>query len=306
MIIFYHKKYNIDLGILNRLHPFDGLKFKKVYTSIRNLPGIKIHSPQESLPIEYIDEFGGEFSSYWLKRKRFILRALELPFIPILPFSLIDNRILKPMRWGVAGTLLSASKALIGENCWNMSGGYHHASHITSEGFCIYNDIGIAVLQLKKRKLLNPADKFLIIDIDAHQGNGNALTFLEDKNVCILDIYNNDIYPQSRSLKERVDINIPLISGTRGKEYLEQLKNGLNKLDEGFKLAFVVAGTDVIASDPLGGLALTVEECVERDSIVIDKLLKLKIPFVFLGGGGYSKDSATAIAASIAKHYQIC
>lgn len=123
-------------------------------------------------------------------------------------------------------------------------------------------------------------------------------------SVSILDIYNNDIYPKSDYTKERVNINIPLRSKTSGDEYLTKLKSGLDKIDGKYKIAFVIAGTDVLDSDPLGGLRLSVMDCVNRDKLVYDKLNSLSIPCVFLGGGGYGKDSATAIIKSIAANYQ--
>lgn len=303
MIIYYHKKYNIDLGLLNRLHPFDGLKFKKVFEHIQDCPLIDIKSPSAQISREAIDNYVDSLIKLWLHRKRYILRALELPYIPLLPFSVIDNRILQPMRWGVAGTLEAGRSALQGNNCWNLAGGYHHASHANAEGFCIYNDIGIAVQQLRKQHLLGQEDKILIIDIDAHHGNGNAYTFKKDPNVNILDIYNCNIYPRDNYTKEMLDINIPVYSGTAGPEYLERLHGGLQQLTTGYKLAFVVAGTDVVASDPLGGLRLSVDECVQRDALVLERISALSIPAVFLGGGGYSKDSAVAIGKSISQLY---
>ncbi|MBL1277764.1 MAG: hypothetical protein COB30_016920 [Ectothiorhodospiraceae bacterium] len=142
-------------------------------------------------------------------------------------------------------------------------------------------------------------DRVLIIDIDAHHGNGNALVYMKDKSVCLLDIYNYEIYPSTQFTKDRIDINVPLRFGTKGDEYLSRLDAALNALEGDFKLAYVVAGTDVLASDPLGGLSLTVKECAERDALVAKKLNTLSVPFVFLGGGGYSSESADAIAAGI-------
>ena len=302
MIIFYHKKYNIDFGFLNKLHPFDGLKFKKVIHEIITLPGIKIQEP-EPIGQEAIDEFVDTPLRLQIRKKSFIMRALEIPNLPFLPFFLIKRFILLPMRYGVGGTLAAAKEALKGQNCWNLSGGYHHASQAASEGFCIYNDVGIAVQQLRKQNMLSVEDRVLIIDIDAHHGNGNAQAFMKDSTVFLFDIFNGQIYPQGHVTKERLNISIPLNYGTSGQEYLVKLNNGLQKLESGFKLAFVVAGTDVVATDPLGGLGLSVNECYQRDALVLHRLSQLSIPAVFLGGGGYSEESAVAIATSIEKMY---
>ena len=131
-------------------------------------------------------------------------------------------------------------------------------------------------------------------------GNGNAHVFLKEPRVEMLDIYNGDIYPNSPSTKRRVDIGIPLSSGTTGDEYLARLREGLEWLRGGARVAFVVAGTDVLASDPLGALGLTVAQCAKRDRLVFARLKALGVPAVFLAGGGYGKESAQAMIAGLA------
>ncbi len=299
MNIYYHPQYNINLGLLSYLHPFDGRKFSKVFKAIKSLDGIDIKQPDGPVPQVAIDNFVSGIQRKLLHEKRYILRALEIPYIPLLPFSIIDKRILLPMRWGIEGTIEASKGALKGNAAWNLSGGYHHATPRNSEGFCIYNDIGIAVQEMSATNLISETDKILIVDIDAHHGNGNAYTFMDNKNVTILDIYNNDVYPQNNYTKSRVNIDVPLAAGTEGTQYNEALKNALDKLDGDYCIAYVVAGTDVLASDPLGRLGLSISECVERDKLVYEKLQSLSIPAVFVGGGGYSSESAQAIAESI-------
>jgi len=98
---------------------------------------------------------------------------------------------------------------------------------------------------------------------------------------------------------DSVDISVRLRSGTSGSVYLEKLANALETLEGSFKLAFVVAGTDVLASDPLDGLMLTVEECAQRDRLIEDRLRSLSVPSVFVAGGGYSRDSSRAMIAGV-------
>jgi len=147
--------------------------------------------------------------------------------------------------------------------------------------------------------LISETDKILIVDIDAHHGNGNAYTFMDEKNVIILDIYNNDIYPQNNLTKEQVNINVPLAAGTECGQYNVALKSALNELEDNYCIADVIAGTDVLASDSLGGLGFSIPECVDRDKLVYEKLQLLSVPTVFVGGGGYSSESAQAIIESI-------
>jgi histone deacetylase 11 len=209
------------------------------------------------------------------------------------------RKILSPMRWGVAGTILSAQKALKSNFCWNLSGGYHHASQHSIEGFCIYNDIGIAYQELSKSGLISAEDKILIIDTDAHHGNGNARTFMDNRNVTLLDVYNQDIYPVTSSTRQRVDIPVALQTGVTGKDYLGAYERALSNIVGSYKLAFVIAGTDVLVSDKLGGMRLTSADVVKRELLTITKLKALNIPTVILSGGGYSKESSDSIASSI-------
>ena len=146
---------------------------------------------------------------------------------------------------------------------------------------------------------LQADDRVAIIDVDAHHGNGNARVFMENTSVVLLDIYNVEIYPTSPATRERVDVSVPVASGTSGADYLEKLEAALTRLNGAFRLAFVVAGTDVLNIDPLGGLGLGIVDCVTRDRLVLERLRALSVPAVVTGGGGYSKDSSTAIIASI-------
>lgn len=303
MNVYYHTQYNIDLGILNRLHPFDGVKFSRIYEEISRLSQIYIKRPDGPISHNIINNFVNELSQRLLSSKRYILNALEVPYIPFIPFSWIDKRILVPMRWGVGGTIEASIAALNGTNSWNLSGGYHHASPNSAEGFCIYNDVGIAYETHLKSGDIAKDDRVLIVDVDAHHGNGNAHTFMGNNNITILDVYNDDIYPQSPYTKRRVDISVPLHKGVTGDKYIKTIDDTLNKIEGHFRIAFVIAGTDVLASDPLGGFKLSVKDCAKRDALIFEKLKALSIPSVFLGGGGYSKNSAKAIVKSISNLY---
>jgi histone deacetylase 11 len=299
MQVFYSEQYNIDLGILNYLHPFDGMKFRKVIDGLSGVSAVDIRAPSAPITHEIINEFANDLVKMLLVEKKYILRALELPQIPFLPFKYLDKKILLPMRWGVAGTLEASKAALGGNSCWNLAGGYHHASQHSAEGFCIYNDIGIAYQELLKGRQIKPDDNILIIDVDAHHGNGNARTFMENKNVRLLDVYNEDIYPNSWSTRNRVDIPVPLKTGVGGKEYLSKYEDALSQLGNDYRIAYVVAGTDVLGADPLGGMCLNQDDVVTRERLTFNKLKGMGVPAVFLGAGGYSKESAPTITAAI-------
>lgn len=299
MILFYHGQYNISLGLLNRFHPFDGMKFCKVMKAVEVEASMDIVGPKSPVDREIVDEFLGELLRRLVVRKRYVLDALEIPLMRFLPFSVIDKRILLPMRWAVQGTIDAAFEALSGKNCWNLSGGFHHASRNSSEGFCIYNDVGIAYQEVLKASALEKDDRILIVDVDAHHGNGNAQTFIDNEKFVILDVFNDDIYRQGVFTKNRVDIPVPLKSGCSGNEYLKALDIALSKITDSFRIAFVIAGTDVLATDAIGGLSLSIDDVCTRDKMILDALKSRSIPAVFLGGGGYGRDSATAISKSL-------
>ena len=180
-----------------------------------------------------------------------------------------------------------------------MSGGYHHASRQAAEGFCIYNDIGITYDGLVRAGGLQASDRILIVDVDAHHGNGNARVFAEAPNVALGDGYNQDIYPTSPVTRQRVDLPVPLPSGTTGADYLARLEGVLRRIEGRYRLAFVVAGTDVLATDPLGRLELTIDDCAARDRMVVERLRELSAATVVVAGGGYSAESSKAMIASI-------
>lgn len=300
MRVIYSEHYNISLGLLNYLHPFDGKKFRAIYEGLRGDEYINFIEPLSSVSMAVIDEFVSSVMRHRIRNKNGILQALEVPRLPFVSFNYLDRKILSPMRWGVSGTMLGAEEALKnGGIYWNLSGGYHHAMQQNMEGFCIYNDIGICHQQLVKNGHLSPEDKILIIDTDAHHGNGNAYAFMDNKQVTILDVYNAGIYPTSSYTRDRVNIPVPLPPGSEGEDYLQRYSKVLEKLEDSYRLAFVVAGTDVLTTDKLGGLCLNIDDVVEREKLTIRALSQRSIPTVMLGGGGYSKDSARGVVAAI-------
>ncbi|WP_323116678.1 arginase family protein, partial [Klebsiella variicola] len=104
--------------------------------------------------------------------------------------------------------------------------------------------------------------------------------FMDNRQVTILDIYNQDIYPQSQYTRERVDIPVPLPEKTPGIHYLNQYRDALNKINGSYKIAFVITGTDPLEADKLGGLSLTVSDIAQRDKTTWQFLSGKQIPAV--------------------------
>ena len=300
MNVIYSEHYNFDLGVLANLHPFEGMKFGKIHEALKDNPEVRFIEPDGPTSMDTIDQFLTSVMRHRVRNKNSVFDALEVPRLPFVSFEFLDEKILTPKRWGVAGTMLAASMVLdSGGTVWNLSGGYHHAMPQNMEGFCIYNDIGICHQQFIERGLLSPEDRILIVDTDAHHGNGNAHTFMENRRVTLLDVYNESIYPTSGYTRERVDISVPLPMWTDGESYLRRLQEALDRLDDDYRLAFVVAGTDTIASDQLGGLSLSIDDVAEREKMTLEALEKRAVPTVLTGAGGYSRDCAAAVTAAI-------
>ncbi|MFD0796210.1 histone deacetylase [Maribacter chungangensis] len=191
------------------------------------------------------------------------------------------------------GTMKGCEFALQHGVAMNIAGGTHHAYTDRGEAFCMLNDQAIGARYLQVQKL---AKKILIVDLDVHQGNGTAEIFRDDASVFTFSMHGASNYPFK---KERSDLDIPLKKGTSDKEYLSILKNTLPKLiqEEQPDFIFYLCGVDVIATDKLGTLGLTVEGCKERDRFVLETCQKLGIPVQCSMGGGYSPDIKTIVDA---------
>jgi histone deacetylase 11 len=185
----------------------------------------------------------------------------------------------------------------------NMSGGYHHASAEKGEGFTVFSDMSIAILKLRVEELLARDDRVLIVDLDAHQGNGHERTFYNDDTVSIFDMYNGSIYPHDAFARKRINWNLSLAPGTRDVQYLnalyDYLPRALSEMDSPPKLAIYIAGTDIYEGDSLGALRITEDGVFARDKFVFDTMVNAGIPLVMLLAGGYSHESYRFIARSV-------
>ncbi len=184
------------------------------------------------------------------------------------------------------GTIMACEFALQHGIAMNIAGGTHHAYTNRGEGFCMLNDQAIGARYLQQEKL---AEKILIIDLDVHQGNGTAEIFEGDNSVFTFSMHGERNYPFK---KEKSDLDIGLADGTEDEKYLEVLKETLPKLLEEVNPDFVfyLSGVDVLATDKLGKLSLTIEACKERDRFVLRSLKNRNIPVECSMGGGYSKE----------------
>jgi acetoin utilization deacetylase AcuC-like enzyme len=184
------------------------------------------------------------------------------------------------------GTIQAAKFALENGLAMNIAGGTHHAYSNRGEGFCMLNDQAIAARYLQQKKL---AEKILIIDLDVHQGNGTAEIFQDDASIFTFSMHGESNYPFK---KEKSDLDIGLPNGINDDEYLSILKKTLPDLLKKVKPDFVfyLSGVDVLATDKLGKLKLSIAGCKERDRFVLQSLKNLNIPLEISMGGGYSQE----------------
>ncbi len=191
------------------------------------------------------------------------------------------------------GTIKASKFALKYGIAMNIAGGTHHAFTNKGEGFCMLNDQAIGARYLQEKGLAN---KILIIDLDVHQGNGTAEIFQNDPTVFTFSMHGKSNYPFH---KEKSDLDIPLDNGTEDLLYLSILKETLPELIKIQQPDFIyyLCGVDVIKTDKLGKLSLTIEGCKERDRFVLQTCKNHNIPVMCSMGGGYSPDIKIIIDA---------
>lgn len=178
---------------------------------------------------------------------------------------------------------------------FNIAGGTHHAFTNRGEGFCMLNDQAIAAAYYLSEF---PNHRVLILDLDVHQGNGTAEIFKQEDRVFTFSMHGKDNYPLK---KEQSDWDIELPFQCNDDMYLGLLANALEKIHVIFRPDFIFyqSGTDVLATDKLGKLALTPEGVQERDRVVLQYAQENSIPVVACMGGGYSPEVKHIVDAHV-------
>jgi histone deacetylase 11 len=230
-----------------------------------------------------------------LRRRAVLARAFEVPLLAWLPAWLVGWRVLRPMRRATGGTILACQLALERGLAINLGGGYHHASGSRAGGFCVYADVPLALTLLKEAGKIETA---LIVDTDAHQGDGTADALRSNPRACILDLYESGLFPFP---KVEENISLPLPAGLNGAEYMEVLRDNLPAALDRYRPSLVVynAGSDVLWNDPLSHLFLTVDDMAERDLFVVTEARERGVPVAMVLSGGYGPASWQAHAQSI-------
>lgn len=178
------------------------------------------------------------------------------------------------------GTVAATRDALATGFGGTLAGGTHHAFRTEGSGFCVFNDVAIAIHSLRPKRAA-------VIDLDVHQGDGTAHFFDHDPDVLTLSLHGANNFPFR---KQRSTIDVELPDKTGDAEYLRALDLVLPRvLNFAPEIVFYLSGVDGLATDVLGRLALTHEGLKARDARVIGACFTNKLPLVITLGGGYSR-----------------
>ena len=208
------------------------------------------------------------------------LSALEEAILEV-PYS---RQLVEASFLCAGGSVLAAHLALARGAAVNLGGGFHHAFADHGEGFCVFNDVAIAIRDAQAEKRIRRA---AVIDVDVHHGNGTAAIFADDTSVCTFSIHEEQNYPM---VKPPSDRDVGLDSDTGGGPYLDALRRYVPEILDRHQpeLVAYVAGADPYEEDQLGRLRLTREELRERDRIVFGESRARGVPVVAFLAGGYA------------------
>ena len=192
----------------------------------------------------------------------------------------------------VGGTMAAAEDALCTGFGGTLAGGTHHAFRGEGAGFCVFNDIAVAIISLRRAGRVQRA---AVVDLDVHQGDGTATIFRHDPAVLTLSIHGRNNFPFR---KQQSSIDVDFADGTGDAKYLAELESVLPRVVE-FEpeIVFYQSGVDALEGDRLGRLALTCEGLKRRDQLVFEACRAHDVPVVITLGGGYADPIARTVEA---------
>jgi len=192
----------------------------------------------------------------------------------------------------VGGTSAAARHALVHGLAMNLAGGTHHAFPDHGEGFCVFNDVAVAVRTLQAERRV---ERVAIVDLDVHQGNGTHAIFAGDATVFTFSMHGSRNYPFH---KVSGSVDIELDDGTGDDEYLAALSRALPRVlaSSSPDLVIYLAGADPHESDRLGRLRLTFAGLAQRDDMVLRQCREVGIPVAIVIAGGYGDPIENSVA----------
>jgi acetoin utilization deacetylase AcuC-like enzyme len=195
----------------------------------------------------------------------------------------------------VGGTCEAARAALDRGVTMNLAGGTHHAFPDHGEGFCVFNDVAVAIRLLQRDGRIRRA---AVIDLDVHQGNGTHAVFAGDDSVFTFSMHGGRNFPFH---KVPGTLDIELDDGTGDEVYLDALAGALPTViaRAAPDLVVYLAGSDPHEGDRLGRLRLTFDGLARRDAMVLDACREVGIPVAITIAGGYGRDIRDSVQAHL-------
>ena len=278
MQVFYTPRYYADIG---QGHIFPIRKFELVRDKL--LAEGTLHpeeivepdpAPLEDVLMVHTEDYVSRLRSGDLTQKE--VRRLGLPW---------SESLVRRSFYAVGGTLAATQASLAEGYSSNLAGGTHHSFPDHGEGFCVLNDVAIAIRAMRARKLIHRA---AIVDCDVHQGNGTATIFAGDADTFTFSMHGANNYPLFKA-NSTLDVELP--DGTSDAAYMETLASHLPQVFQSDPdIVFYLAGADPYRGDKLGRLALSIDGLRERDAYVLRECYEREIPIVTVMSGGYGKD----------------
>jgi acetoin utilization deacetylase AcuC-like enzyme len=283
----YSDRYRIDIGA----HVFPTAKYRLVWERLR-LDGLAAADEAVEPAVVSWDDLALVHTDGYLEKLRSgTLTPLEVATLEI-PWS---PEIVEGFRLMTGGTCEAARLAAEDGVAAHIGGGFHHAFADHGEGFCMFNDVAVAIRVLQReRRIARPA----VIDCDVHHGNGTAMIFGRDPAVCTFSIHQQHNYP---AFKPASTIDIGLPDGITDEGYLRSLEEGLERVRaHAPDFVFYLAGADPFREDQLGGLALTRGGLRRRDAVVMAFCAAAGAPVVATLAGGYARRVEDTVGIHVA------
>jgi acetoin utilization deacetylase AcuC-like enzyme len=276
--VFYTPRYYAEIG---QTHIFPIRKFELVRNQLLTEGTLRPDELVEPSPAPLEDVLLVHTHDYVSRLRNGELTAKEIRRLG-LPWS---ESLVRRSFYAVGGTLAAASTSLADGYSSNLAGGTHHSFADRGEGFCVLNDVAIAIRSLRSRRLIQRA---AIVDCDVHQGNGTATIFAGDLDTFTFSMHGANNYPLFKA-QSTLDVELP--DGTGDAAYLEALATHLPRVFASDpEIVFYLAGADPYEKDKLGRLALTTGGLRERDGYVLRECNEREVPVVTVMSGGYGKD----------------
>lgn len=278
MQVFYTPRYYAEIG---EGHVFPIRKFELVRDQLLaegTLDPAELVEPSpallEDVLLVHTEDYVTRLCNGHLTTKE--IRRLGLPW---------SESLVRRSFYAVGGTVAATQSALANGYSSNLAGGTHHSFADRGEGFCVLNDVAIAIRALRARTLIRRA---AIVDCDVHQGNGTATIFAADNDTFTFSMHGANNYPLFKA-HSTLDVELP--DGTNDAGYLESLAHHLPTVfAHEPEIVFYLAGADPFAGDKLGRLALSIDGLRERDAYVLSECYNRELPVVTVMSGGYGKD----------------